>query len=168
MVTVHLRLATMILIVAKWRMSRIHVAAVFSLLFVSCSGPVAPTSQTTLDRFVQAFRRQGLSVSLAGEISPNVNGFFSVPAQQVRVNDSQVNAFVYQSADAAATEATQISKDAQPSPTARMSWVSTPHFYRQSEMIVLYVGCAADIVQALQATLGAPIAVGPTSCQPAS
>ena len=48
-----------------------------------------------LDRFVHALRQQGLTVSLAGQIAPSANGFFSVPAEQVRVNDSQVNAFVY-------------------------------------------------------------------------
>jgi hypothetical protein len=105
-------------------------------------------------------------VSLAGQISPSVNGFFSVPAEQVRVNDTQVNAFVYRSADVAAAEAARISNDGQPSPTARVSWVSTPRFYRQDAMIVLYVGCAAEIVDALQETVGQPIAVGPTPCNP--
>ena len=103
-------------------------------------------------------------MSLAGQISPSVNGFFSVPAEQLRVNDSQVNAFVYQSADAAAAEAALISADGQPTPTARVSWVSTPRFYRQDAMIVLYVGCTPDIVQALQVTVGVPIAVGPAPC----
>jgi len=80
-------------------MRRVLVAASlvlsYLLLAVSCGSPVAPTSSTTLDQFVQALRQQGLSVSLAGQISPEVNGFFSVPAQQVRVNSGQVNAFVY-------------------------------------------------------------------------
>jgi hypothetical protein len=139
-------------------------ASVLCLLVVSCSSPVEPTSSTTLDRFVQALRQQGLTVSLAGQISPSANGFFSVPAEQLRVNDSQVNAFLYQSAEAAAAEAAQISKDGQPSPTVRVTWVSPPHFYRQDAMIVLFVGCAAEIVQALLLTVGPPIAVGPTPC----
>src|ERR671918_104238 len=96
----------------------------FLLLAVACSSPVAPTSAATLDQFVQALRQQGLSVSLAGEISPEVNRFFSVPAHQVRVNAAQVNAFVYESAEAAAAEAALISPDGQPSRTARITWVS--------------------------------------------
>jgi hypothetical protein len=48
---------------------------------------------SAIDQFLQALRQQGLSVSLAGEIPPKVNGFFSVPAQQVRVNEAHVNAF---------------------------------------------------------------------------
>jgi hypothetical protein len=145
-------------------MTRMQIAAsALPLLLVACSNPVAPTSSTTLDRFVQALREQGLTVSLAGQISPSVNRFFSVPAEQVRVNDSQVNVFVYPSAEAAAAEAALI-RDGQPSPTARVTWVSTPRFYRQDAMIVLYVGCAAEIVDALQKTVGPPIAVGPTPC----
>jgi hypothetical protein len=139
------------------------------LLAVSCAdhNPVGPTSPATLDQFVQALRQQGLTVSVAGQISPEVNRFFSVPAHQVRANDAQVNAFVYPSAQDAAREAAAISADAQPSPTARVTWVSTPRFYRQGALIALYVGCSTEIVQALQATVGAPLAVGPTPCGPA-
>ena len=138
------------------------------LLTVSCAdrNPVGPTSSATLDQFVQALRQQGFSVSITGQISPEVNRFFSVPAHQVRVNDAHVNAFVYASAQDAATEAGSISADGQPSPTTRVTWVSTPHFYRHEALIVLYVGCSAEIVQALQATVGAPLAVGPTPCGP--
>ena len=151
-------------------MRRLLVAVLLLLpclvLAVSCAdhNPVGPTSPATLDQFVQALRQQGLNVSLGGQISPNANGFFSVPAQQVRVNDTQVNAFVYASAQDAATEAAAISADGQPSPTARVTWVSTPRFYHQGALIALYVGCATEIVQALQITVGAPIAVGRTPC----
>ena len=149
-------------------MSRVPVAASlvvsYVLLTVSCSSPVSPTSSMTLDQFVEALRQQGLSVSFGGQISPSANGFFSVPAQQVRVNDAQVNAFAYASAQDAATEAGSISADGQPNPTTRVTWVSTPRFYRKDALIVLYVGCAAEIVQPLQATVGAPIAVGRTPC----
>ena len=62
-------------------MTRMQVltASVLCLLLVSCSSPVEPTSSTTLDRFVQALRQQGLTVSVAGQISPSVNGFFPYP-----------------------------------------------------------------------------------------
>ena len=137
-----------------------------ALLALSCEKrpPLEPTSSTTLDQFVQALRQQGLNVSLAGEIPSEVNRFFSVPAQQVRVNNAQVNAFVYPSADAAAAEASLVSDDGQPSPTVRVSWVSTPRFYRKGALIVLYVGCAPEIVQSLQVAVGAPLAVGRTPC----
>jgi predicted secreted protein len=149
----------------------VAVSMLLPCLFLAAScddrNPVGPSSSATLDQFVQGLRQQGLSVSLAGEISSEDNRFFSVPAHKVRVNAAQVNAFVYQSAEIAAAEAVLISRDGQPSPTTRVTWVSTPHFYRQGALIVLYVGCAADIVQALHATVGAPLAVGPTPCSAA-
>jgi hypothetical protein len=149
-------------------MPRILVAASPALaclmLAAACSNPVGPTSSATLDRFVQALRQQGLTVTVGGDIPPEVNRFFSVPAHQVRVNNGQVNAFVYENAQTAAAEAALISEDGQPSPSARITWVSTPRFYRQGALIVLYVGCAAEIVQALQVTVGTPIAVGRTPC----
>ena len=132
---------------------------------VRTTKPAGTDVVATLDQFVQALRQQGFSVSLAGEISPDVNGFFSVPAHQVRVNESQVNAFEYPSPEAAAAEAARISSDGQPSPVARITWVSTPRFYLQSRLIVLYVGCSTDIVQALQVAVGAPMVIGRTPCE---
>ena len=136
------------------------------LLAASCDdrSPVAPTSSATLDQFVRALRQQGLSVSVAGEISPEVNRFFSVPAQQIRVNDAQVNAFVYATEQDAAVEAASISQDGQPSTTTRVTWLSTPRFYRQDKLIVLYVGCTVAIVHALETALGVPVATGTTPC----
>jgi hypothetical protein len=136
---------------------------------LSCAdrNPVGPTPSATLEGFVQALRDQGLNVSVGGQISPEVNRFFSVPAQQIRVNDGQVNAFVYATVQDAVAEAASVSADGQPSPTARVTWVSTPRFYRQGALIVLYVGCSTQIVRALQASVGAPLAVGPTPCAPA-
>jgi hypothetical protein len=133
-------------------------------MVISCRSSVAPTSSAPLEQLVQALRQQGASVTLAGEIPTDVNRFFSVPAQQVRVNNGQVNVFVYQTADAAAADAALISEDGQPGPTVRVTWVSTPRFYRQGALIVLYVGCAPDIVQALRATVGNPIVIGRTPC----
>ena len=71
----------------------------------------------------------------------------------------QLQAFLYPTSEAAL-----ISPDAQPGPTVRVSWVSTPRFYRQNAMIVLYVGCDPAIVRGLQNTVGTPIVVGPTPC----
>jgi hypothetical protein len=154
-------------------MRRLTLLTVFVLIMpalalaLSCEhrSPVAPTSSAVLDQFLQALRQQGLSVSLAGQIPPQVNGFFSVPAHEIRVNAAPVNAFEYPNTEAAAAEAALISQDGQPSPNTRITWVSTPRFYRQGPLIVVYVGCSAEIVQALQATVGAPIAIGRTPCE---
>jgi hypothetical protein len=150
-------------------MHRVALASLLlpSLLLAACGGrnPVGPTSSDTLDQFVKSLREEGLTVTVAGSISPEANRFFSVPAQQVRVNDAHVNAFVYATSQDAAADAASISPDAQPSPTTRISWVSTPRFYRREALIVLYVGCSVEILDALQMVVGTPLAVGPTLCR---
>jgi hypothetical protein len=137
-----------------------------SLLTLSCDkrSPVEPTPSIVLDQFVQALRQQGLSVSLGSETPPDVNRVFSVPAHEVRVNQSHLDAFEYATSEAAAAAAAAISPDGQPRPDARLTWVSTPRFYHQDRLIVLYVGCSSEIVQALQTTVGAPVVIGRTPC----
>jgi hypothetical protein len=124
--------------------------------------PVTPGSISAgaLERFVQSLREQGLRVNLEGQISPDVNHFFSVTAHLVRVNDAQVNAFEYPTEHAAAMEAASISPEGQPNPRVAIDWISTPRFYRSGSLIVLYVGCSTEIAEALRAVLGEPLVVG--------
>ena len=130
----------------------------------SCSGPTAPTD-LTVSRFVQTLQERGLTVTMEGSISPSANRFFSVPAQQIVINGSRVSAFEYPSVEAASLEASSVSPDAQPSPTAMFSWVSTPRFYRQDRLIVFYVGCSAELIRALDDVMAPPFVIGPTPCR---
>lgn len=148
------------------RMLFAFVAAACISMFVSCGsdGPNGPSS-AAIAQFVEALRGRGFSVSVGGEISPSNNGFFSVPAREIRVNAGQVNAFEYSSADRAAAEARMITHDANPTPNVHPNWVSTARFYHQGALIVLYVGCLPDVLQGLEATLGAPIGTSVTPCR---
>jgi hypothetical protein len=133
---------------------------------VSCAqSPTVPSDIGTVDQLVQALRREGLTVSQGGEISAKTMGFFTVPARQILVGAERLNAFDYPTADRAAADAALISSDAQPNPRAAISWVSRPHFYRQLRVIALYVGCSAEITEALERLLGPPVATGPTPCR---
>jgi hypothetical protein len=133
---------------------------------ISCGGnPTGPTTLDTLDELLVALRAQGLSATLAGEISPDVNRFFSVPAQQVLVNGSRVSVFEYPTADAAAAEAAMVSPTGQPNPRAIIDWVSTAHFYRKGQLIALYAGCSTETLKALEAALGPPFVVDRTPCR---
>jgi hypothetical protein len=150
-------------------MRRIFILAALSSILAAAScqqrSPLEPNGSGTLDQFLQALRQRGLTVSLAGEIPPEVNRFFSVTAHQVQVNDSRVSAFEYASAAALAVDAALVSSEGQPNPTARITWVSTPRFYRQDRLIVLYVGCSTVIVQALDVTVGPAFVIGRTPCE---
>ena len=140
------------------------VVCISTLASCGSDGPTGPNS-AAMTQFVEALRARGHTVTVGGEISVANNGFFSVPARQIQVNAGQVNAFEYSSGERATAEARMITHDANPSPTVLVSWVSTPHFYQQGALIVLYVGCLPDVLQALEATLGAPVATGTTPCR---
>ncbi len=136
------------------------------LATISCDQTsTVPSEIGTVDQLVQSLRRQGFEVSLRGEISSNNMGFFTVAAHQVLVDRDRVSAFEYPTADRAAADATLVSADAQPNPRAAIGWISTPRFYRQGRLIVLYVGCSTEILAALEQSLGPPIATGPTPCR---
>ena len=145
------------------------VAAVTLSLLVAAScyrrALVGPTPTGALHTWLEAVRQHGLTVTLAERIPPETNGYFTVPAQQVLLNDARVSTFAYPTAEAAAADAAQVSADGQPTPLSRITWVSTPRFYRQGPLMVLYVGCATEIVRALDATLGRAFVVGTTPCR---
>ena len=139
------------------------------VIATSCQGPTGPSSHVgTVERLAQTLRQQGFAVSVAGEIPPERMGFFLVPARQLLVDNARLSAFEYRTAEQAAADAALISPDAQPNPRARITWVSVPRFYRAGRLIVLYVGCASDIVGALKTALGPPIATGPALCHAAA
>lgn len=148
------------------RTGRRTLAVLLSVAWLgACRTPTEPTAGAALDQWRSALQQRGFTVTLGERISPDVNGYFAVPAQTVAVNGARLSAFEYTGADAAAEDAARVSADGQPNPLARISWVSTPRFYRQGSLIVLYVGCTPDIVQALDATLGAAFVVGATPCR---
>lgn len=130
-------------------------------LLVSCAsdGPLGPSS-AAITQLVEALRARGLTVTVGEEIAPSNNGFFSVSARQIQINTARINAFEYATENRAAAEARQITHDADPSPTVHPLWVSRPQFYHRGALIVLYAGCKPDVLEALEATLGAPVATG--------
>ena len=139
--------------------------AAFLSATAACGSPNGP-SPSALNEFVDALRTRGVSVTVAEEISPANNGYFTVPARVLKVNSGQINVFVYPSPERAAAQAREITHDAMPSDKVHITWISTPRFYQKDSLIVLYLGCTQQVLDALQALLGAPIGTGDTPCGP--
>ncbi len=59
------------------------------------------------------------------------------------------------SGDRATTDAARIGSDGN-SPTMRITWLSSPHFFRAERVIVLYVGVDQAAIDLLTALLGPP------------
>ncbi len=68
--------------------------------------------------------------------------------------------FEYENAAAAQEEAARVSPDGSSVGTTIITWVSTPHFYRSGENIVVYVGTSRELLSLLDSVLGPQFAGG--------
>jgi hypothetical protein len=142
----------------------VHAIAVvaLSMLATACSRPLTvPSEVGTVSQLVNALRAHGLKVSVGGETSPQKNGYFSVSSRDVLVGDALLKAFEYGTAVGADADAARISADGQPNPRAHIGWIGAPHFFKHGQLIVLYIGCAEPLLQALDDLIGPVIAKGP-------
>lgn len=121
------------------------------------SKPRAVRALSDLDTLVEALKARGLGVERAGDVS---QPFFSAEGRALTVAGENVQVFQYRTAGDARKEAAQVSPDGSSVGTSMMSWVSTPHFYRKENLIVLYVGEKEEVLRALQSALGARFAGG--------
>jgi hypothetical protein len=142
------------------RVVGLPLVVLFAIMIGACASPSVPSHIGNLDQLVRTLRAKGLSVSMRDEISPSQNRFFTVPARQIIVEGARVNAFEYPTAMRADEDAALISPDGQPNPRAAIDWISVPQFYKQGQLIVLYVGCSDAIKNVLEESLGPPIAGG--------
>ena len=94
-------------------------------------------------------------VELAGTVS---QPFFEPEGQIVRVFGEDVQVFDFNSQNAAAAAAAEISPDGSSIGATMVSWVATPHFYRTGELIVLYVGGNAQVLELVARVAGPQIA----------
>lgn len=62
--------------------------------------------------------------------------------------------FEYADEEAATAEAELVAPDGGSVGTTMITWVATPHFFRQGRLIVLYIGDGEAALEALEAALG--------------
>ena len=83
---------------------------------------------------------------------------FSVDSKVITINDSNFQVWEYEDAAAADTEAAFISPDGSSinnnGQLCLYEWVAPPHFYKASNLIVLYVGDNQAVIDALETLLG--------------
>lgn len=122
-----------------------------------------PRPETT--RLVEALRAAGATV-VRGEVLPvSSNPFFSVDSTRLEVNGGHVAVWEYSTPGEAERQAQRVSPDGHDIHTsstsvAHVDWIGPPHFYRQSRLIVLYVGRDRGIMTLLEGLLGPQFAGG--------
>lgn len=115
----------------------------------------ASRASKDLDALVRSLRAAGVKVERGGRVS---QPFFSAGGQILAVEGEDVQVFRYATTAAAEREAGRVSPDGSSVGTNMMSWMSTPHFFRKDNLIVLYVGDNSKVMGALRSTLGAQFA----------
>ncbi len=132
---------------------------------VLISTPTPTTTPTVTDyiSLIDNVREAGTTVVDTGEVIQQP--CFSVDARVVTVNGSDVQVFEYEDAAAADTEAALISphgfsikipinNDEQIFKICSYGWIAPPHFYKASNLIVLYVGENQTVIDVLESVLG--------------
>ena len=124
---------------------------------VSTSTPTPTTTPTVTEyiSLIDNLREAGATVD-TGEVIQQP--CFSVDGKAITVNGNDVQVFEYEDAAASDTEAAFISPDgfsiSNNGQTCAISWVAPPHFYKASNLIVLYVGDNQDVIDVLETVLG--------------
>ena len=120
---------------------------VVELAIVSHGGPA-----TDYGSLIDALRAAGLNIEPAGEVE---QPFASVVGYVVKVNGDDMQIFEYPDETQADSDAKLISPDGGIiGNTTIIDWISTPHFYKQGRLMVLYVGENVELINTLEAVLG--------------
>ena len=115
---------------------------------------------------VDNLRAAGATVDPAGTES---EGFFAPQGQLLTVNGEDIQAIEFASAEEADAAAEGVSADGSSIVTtfadgtgksSMITWVEPPHYYKAGRLIVLYVGCDGDVIDALRETMGPQFAGG--------
>jgi len=109
--------------------------------------------------FLNDWQSGGATIVTGGEVPAAL--FEGASGQTYLVNDVELQ--VYQFADAATAEtaAATISPDGGMINDAAVRWAGPPHFFRQDNLIVVYIGDDAATLDLLGGTFGAPFAGTP-------
>ena len=126
---------------------------------VPTSTPATTLIVTDYISLIDNLREVGATIDTGGVIQQPC---FSVDTRAITVNGSDVQVFEYDDSAAADTEAAFISPDGSSinnnEQICMISWVAPPHFYKASNLIVLYVGDNQALIDVLETVLGSQFA----------
>lgn len=119
--------------------------------------PAQPEAATGLSALIASLESAGATVEPAGEVE---QPFFAVPGQLLRVNGNDLQVFEYADEAAAAADAALVAPGGGSVGPNMVSWLATPHFYRQANVIGIYVGDDGEFLALLTSVFGEQFAGG--------
>lgn len=116
---------------------------------------VSPGEEMTgFSGFVDSLKAAGAQVEMGDEIDQS---FFDVEGKIVRVNGADVQVFEFANEADRAAASGQISADGTEIGTSIIRWIAPPHFWAHENLIVLYLGEDAAMIELLNGVLGQQI-----------
>ncbi len=116
----------------------------------------APEAAEDVD-IVATLQAADATVEVLGEVE---QPFMPVIGKALRVNGADMQAFEFESVEAAQEAAAALPADGSSFETIMITWVDTPHFYQYENYVVLYVGSDQAILDLLSSLLGEQVAGG--------
>jgi hypothetical protein len=110
-----------------------------------------------LDSLISELQGRGLDVSIVDDIE---QPFFSVRGKVLDVNGGILQVFPYDDPHSAANEAAKISEDGYTVGNTKVTWVHTPHFYQNGNLIIVYLGESEEHIRIFEEVIGFQFAGG--------
>ena len=144
------------------KISSVVVLLLAVILLAACAGNRGSVATPTPDYYI--VDKEGLIAALnaADAVSevgdPEMQEYFSVGGASVKVRESDILVFEYDSTESMEADASLVVSDGGSIGTTMLFWVSTPHFFKAGRIIVVYIGDDAETLAQLQSLLGAQFA----------
>jgi hypothetical protein len=86
--------------------------------------------------------------------------FFSVQGKVLDVNSGILQVYTFEDSHSAANEAAQISRDGYTIGNTQVTWINTPHFYQNGNLIAVYLGESEELIRIFKEVIGFQFAGG--------
>lgn len=130
-----------------------------AVFLVACSGnggiEVTPTPELYVIDSAGLIAALNAADAVMEVGDPVMQEYFSVGGASVKVRETDILVFEYDSAETMEAAASLVASDGGSIGTTMVTWVSTPHFFKAGRIIVVYIGDDAETLVQLQSLLGA-------------
>ncbi len=136
------------------------VAALVAVVTAACGGGGEVQSANSVNTLARALESAGLRVTGPDPTNFLEAGLFPVPGVSLTASGEKVLAYEFETAEAAAAAADDVSSDGWGIGFKYVNWTSTPHYYARESLLVIYDGDTALMKRVLSEAMGQQFAGG--------